>query len=848
MPSSLSIGDKLGPYEILAPIGEGGMGEVWKARDSRLGRLVAIKISKTPFSPRFDREARAAAALSHPHICQLHDIGPNYLVMEYVQGSPLKGPLSPEKAAGYALQILDALEALHKSGIAHRDLKPSNILVTTQGVKLLDFGLALFMPESLGPDAPTQTQLTQAGALVGTPAYMAPELWEGKTADVRSDVYAFGCVLYETVTGKRCTKDFTPTRNPALDRVVKTCLEVDPDARYQRAADARRDLAWVLQKPRFTRGKWIGIAAAILAVAAILWARLSSAPPAATLQPLVRMDVDLGPRVSLGSVTGADEVLSPDGRRLVYVSRGKLWSRTLDQAEATELAGTDGAFAPFFSPDNRWVGFFAQGKLKKISVDGSGEVDLCAAPAARGGSWGDDGNIIATLSVPGALSRIPSAGGAPTAITMLDQSHGEVTQRWPQLLPGGKAVLFTSHTTTGAYDGASIMAVSLANHRAKTLLSGGTFGRYIAAPSGAGYLLYVKRATLFAVRFDPDRLEIHGTPTPVLDQVAYNPGSGSAQFGISANGALVYRIGGSSNRLVNVQWMEPSGSLQPLLVKPGFYERPSLSPDGSRLGMEVTDGSNSDLWIYEPRRDAMTRLTNGLGGDPGPVWSPDGRYLVFDSPNGTMWTRADGSSQPRPLTGSKSVQQPWSFSPDGARLALMQATSSGEYHIWTVEVSISEAGIQAGPASPFVQTTYDERHPSFSPDGKMLAYSSNESGSFQIYVRKFPDDGRRWQVSSSGGVYPEWSGGANELFFRTEDNRIMVAGYSVKGGEFVPEKPREWSAQPIADLGLNMNFTVARDGKRVAALMPVELPEEQAAHHHVVFLMNFTDELRRRLP
>src|SRR5690348_1642630 len=255
MPSSLSAGDKLGPYEILTPLGEGGMGEVWKARDTRLGRTVAVKVSKTQFSPRFDREARAAAALSHPHICQLFDVGPNYLVMEYVEGVPLHGPIPPEKAAEYALQVLDALEALHKIGIAHRDLKPSNILVTKQGIKLLDFGLAIFLPESLGPEAPTQTQLTQPGAMVGTPAYMAPEIWEGKAADVRSDVYSFGCVLYEALTGKRFSKEFTPTKNVALDRVLRTCLAVNPDDRYQRAADAKRDLAWVLEKPGSPRAK-----------------------------------------------------------------------------------------------------------------------------------------------------------------------------------------------------------------------------------------------------------------------------------------------------------------------------------------------------------------------------------------------------------------------------------------------------------------------------------------------------------------------------------------------------------------------------------------------------------------
>ena len=326
-------------------------------------------------------------------------------------------------------------------------------------------------------------------------------------------------------------------------------------------------------------------------------------PVEQALRPLVRLDVDLGPDVSLGSLAGTDAILSPDGTRIVYVSQGRLFTRRLDQPNATELAGTQGAYAPFFSPDGQWVAFFTAGKLQKISVEGGSAITLCNAPNGRGGSWGEDGNIIAALSTTGGLSRIPSAGGPPTPVT--DLQNGEITHRWPQILPGGKAVLFTASTTTAAFDAANIEVMSLADHRRKTLVRGGTFGRYL--PSG--HLVYVNRGTLFAVPFDVDRLEVHGTPAPVLDQVGYNAAQGSAQLDFSQTGTLIYRSGGAGGGLLTVAWLDGAGKAQPLLAKPGNYGRPSLSPDGQRLALEVTEGSGTDIWVYDWQRDTMTRLT-----------------------------------------------------------------------------------------------------------------------------------------------------------------------------------------------------------------------------------------------
>jgi serine/threonine-protein kinase len=592
----------------------------------------------------------------------------------------------------------------------------------------------------------------------------------------------------------------------------------------------------------------VAVPAILIAVVALLFAYRSTRP--AELKPLVRLDVDLGVDlgvgVSLGSIAGADTILSPDGTRLVYVSRGKLFARRLDQTRATELAGTEGAYAPFFSPDGQWVAFFASAKLKKISVEGGAAVALCdAVNNPQGGSWGEDGNIVAVLTGRGGLSRIPSAGGAPTPVTEL--APGEATHRWPQILPGGKAVLFTSNTTTAAFDGANIEVISLADHRRKTLARGGTFGRYLPASNGTGHLVYFNRGTLFAVPFDSDKLEVHGTPSPVLEEVAYSTVYGSAQFDFSPSGTLVYRGGGAAgSNLVTVQWLDAAGKTQPLLAKPGGYERPRVSPDGQRLAFD--DGT--DIWVYEARRDALTRLTFGGGANIVPVWSPDGRYIAFGGPGGIWYVRSDGGSKPQRLIEGKNPLFAFSFTFDGKRLAYNEANPRTAYDFWTVPIESDGAGLRAGKPESFLQTPADERSPVFSPDGRWLAYLSNESGKYEVYVRAFPDKGGKWQISNAGGVYPVWSGNGHELFFRGDDNRIMVATYAAKADSFVPDKPRVWSDKRLADLGLigTSNYDLAPDGKRIAALMPVETPEAQQTQSHVIFLMNFGDELQRKVP
>ena len=886
---ALATGTRLGPYEVVAPIGAGGMGEVYQAHDTKLGRDVAIKVLPEAFAhdpdrlSRFQREAKMLAALNHPNIATIHGLeqsgGTSYLVMELVSGETLQervkrdGPVPVEEALAIAKQIAEALEAAHEKGIIHRDLKPANVKLTPEGkVKVLDFGLAKAFAgdtstEDMGNSPTLSMAATMQGVILGTAAYMSPEQAKGKAVDKRTDIWAFGAVLYELLTGKpafhgedvgdilaavvRAEPDWNqlPKSTPDTIRLLLLrCLQKDKTLRMQAAGDVRIEIQEALAAPKdsgatqaapaSTSKLLLAVAAALAIVAVWGWWR-ATRPVEQTLRSLVRLDVDLGPDVSLGSPFGTNTILSPDGTRIVYVSQGRLFTLRLDQPNATELAGTQGAYAPFFSPDGQWVAFFTPGKLHKISVEGGSAIALCSVANGRGGSWGEDGNIIAQLNNGGGLSRIPSAGGPPMPVT--DLQSGEITHRWPQILPGGKAVLFTANTTSG-YDAAYIEVMSLADHRTKTLVRGGTFGRYL--PSG--HLVYVNRGTLFAVPFDVERLEVHGTPAPVLDQVGYNPAQGSAQFDFSQTGTLIYRSGGASVELLTVAWLDGAGKTQPLLAKPGVYGRPGMSPDGQRLALEVTEGSGADIWVYDWRRDTMTRLTF-TGGGNAPLWSPDGRYIAFDTlREGMSVTRSDGAGKPQPLTQSKNVQLPWSFTPDGKRLAFMEQ-GIGTFHLWTVSLESDSAGLHAGKPEVFLQTQADERYPSFSPDGRWIAYRSDESGTNQVYVRAFPDKGGKWQISNSGGTIPMWSRNGHELFFESLDNHIMVAAYAVKGDSFEADKPRAWSEKQLGSIAVNSrNVDLAPDGKRIVALMPVETAEGQKAQSHVIFLENFFDEVRRR--
>jgi serine/threonine-protein kinase len=868
---ALVPGTHLGPYEILAPLGVGGMGEVYRARDPRMGREVAIKQAAERFSDRFDREVRAVAALNHPNICHIYDVGPNYLVMELVEGPTLAGRIDAgaiplEEALSIARQIGDALEAAHEKGIIHRDLKPANIkLKPDGGVKVLDFGLAKIAEQAAAVGSPEESPTiamgaTIAGQIMGTAAYMAPEQARGKTVDKRADIWAFGVVLYEMLTGRRMFDGETIsdvlagvlTREPDLTRVpttaqrlLKSCLEKDPKRRLRDIGDAWRLLedAPALAARSATPWKLAAAALALLSGLA-LWAPWRSA--VRTVEPLsMPVDLDLGPDVSFGSTTGPAVLLSPDGSRMVFVSRGadgvpRLFTRRLDQSQAVQLPGTEGAFAQFFSPDGQWVGFFAHGKLKKIHIDGGTPVSLCDAPGPRGAAWGEDGNIVATLDQQAGLSLISAEGGHAEAITKLDLAKGETTHRWPFVLPGSKAVLFISTTAYGHYDEADIEAVTLKDRRIKHVLPhAGSYPRYLPG----GHLLYISKGTAFVAPFDIDRLEVTGSSVR-LWEIGDNPNLGFAQLDFSRNGILAYRTG-RGEALRTIQWLDAAGNTEPVGLEPAYYMMSRLSPDGGRVAYALSQGASQEIWTYDLARATKTRLTTGQ--NVYPTWTPDSRFLVFQTLGGLAWTRADGSGKPQSLTHSKSVQLPFSFSPDAAKLAYSEQAPDTEGEIRTVAVDERSGQLQAGESQSFLKTVVGLTYPAFSPDGHWLAFANAVDGQYEVYVRAFPDNGSQVQISNAGGVCPIWSRNGYEIFYRTEDQRLMAASYAVKGTSFVPEKPRVWSSKPLANTGLAINFDLARDGSRVLAVLPAQSSEPREAQSHVTLMTSFFDEVRRRM-
>jgi eukaryotic-like serine/threonine-protein kinase len=874
----LSAGTRLGPYEILALIGAGGMGEVYRARDPRMGREVAIKVSAERFSDRFEREVHAVAALNHPNICHLYDVGPNYLVMELVEGPTLaeriaSGAIPLEEALAIARQIAEALEAAHEKRITHRDLKPANVKITPEGVvKVLDFGLAKIAdPVAAAPGAPdasptlTLHEGTRVGVILGTAAYMSPEQASGKPVNKRADIWSFGVVLYEMLTGRMLFDGETVshimaavlTKEPDWNRVpvkvrqlLRSCLEKDPKRRLRDIGDAFRLFENPpLQAAARTRVPWVvaGVLGVGLAIAlGALWT--FTRPVETSQQPVVRLDLDLGGAVSASNI-GTDTILSPDGTRLVFVSQGAdgkshLSARRLDQPKPTELPGTDGADGPFFSPDGLSVGFFAAGKLKKTALDGGDPAILCDAPAGRGATWSEDGKIIAALDAVRGLALIPSAGGQPTSLTELET--GEAGHRFPHALPGGKAVLFTFSNLNGFYEEAGIALVLLKDHRRKNILEhAGMNPMYL--PSG--HLVYVTKGSLFAVPFDAERLELRGEAKPVIEDVANDSDYGSAQVSFSQAGRLIYRAGAgrSERRFRDVLWLSADGRTQALWPEPAIAQEPRVSPDGRRLAIGITNGPGWDLWVYDVDKTTKTRLTSGLAAR-NPVWSHDGQFIVFQAPGGIFWTRADGAGKPQPLVTSKAYVRPSSFSPEGQRLVLFELLPGGGGAIKTVLVENASGQLRAGQPEIFFQSTATSNlYPRFSHDGHWLAYMDAESGSFEVYVRAFPDRGAKWQISNSGGGFPVWSPNGHELFYRSPDNRIMVVNYGVRGTEFSAEKPRLWSDRRLFNQGVLPSFDLAPDGKRFAVVLPRDGDQPRPDASHVTLLLNFFDEVRRRV-
>jgi serine/threonine-protein kinase len=560
----------------------------------------------------------------------------------------------------------------------------------------------------------------------------------------------------------------------------------------------------------------------------------------------MRLNLDLGPESVVGGYTSF--AISPDGTRVVFLARGadgrpQLATRLLGQSKATLLSGTDDAAQPFFSSDGQSIGFFAGGKLKTISVQGGAPVVLANAPAPRGGAWMNDGSIIAALSLTG-VYRIPAGGGTVQPLIQATDP-GAFSQRWPQALPGGKAIMYTSGAPGGFAD-ANLDVLTLSTGQRKTVLRGGYFGRYLPG----GYLVYIHQGTLSGVGFDLDRLQVRGTPVPVLDDVASDPTSAAAQFDFSQTGAFVYLTGSGTIQNRRLAWLDSAGDVQPLPAAPGPYLTPRLSPDGSRVALMGSAAAPQDLWVYDWQRDRMTRLTFSGHNSRFPAWSPDGKHIAFAAATGEVgWVRADGAGGEQRLLQTAGMSLPFSFSPDGRRLAFYQFSSKTGFDIWTVSLDLSDPDHpKAGKPELFLGTEASERNPSLSPDGRWMAYESDESVNYEIYVRPFPSGSAKWQVSTGGGTYAFWSRDGRQLFYETPDNRIMVADCVAKGDSLDVGTPRLWSPRRIAPVNPYVNFSLHPDGKRFLVFPTVEGSGESASGAHATFLLNFTDELKRRIP
>ena len=865
----LAPGDKLGPYEILAPIGKGGMGEVYKAHDPRLRRDVAIKVSLDQYTERFTREARAIAQLNHTNVCHLYDVGPNYLVMEYVEGADLKGPLDFEDALPILDQLIDGIEAAHEKNIIHRDLKPANIKITPEGVvKILDFGLAKAMEsgvtQEIDPEnSPTLTMgATVAGTILGTAAYMSPEQAKGKKADRRSDVWSFGVIVYELLTGKRLfqgettveilsgvlNRDIDLSAAPArVQRLLRWCLERDRKRRLASISDARGLLEAVEAAPTSvahaqSRLPWM--VAAGLGVALI--GSLAVWPPGRTPpveeRPLVQLDVDLGADVSLPppALGFGDVTISRDGTRLAYASGNptRLYTRRLDQPRPTELPGTEGAIKPRFSPDGNWIAFVADSQLKKISVEGGAAVALGAGTNLAGLLWEDDGSILIGQALTAGLSRIPANQGARQEVAKLGE--GTIGLGQPQTLPGGKTILLTAYQPAGN----SIQVLTLADGKRKTVTPG-TSGRFVPQSDGSslGHLIYLNQSTLFAVAFDAEKLETRGTAVPMVENIATAAGPGTGQFDVSQTGTLLYRREASAGSGVTLPaWIDSAGRQVPVGTAKAVFSNLSLSPDGKRLALARRESSASDIWVYDLDRDALSRLTfDGININPS--WSIDGQTVFYGQMGkGLYQVRADGASQPLPLIDNTGITSSAAVAFDGKHLAYRNMGTGGG--IFTAPLETQGSQWKVGTPEKFLDLAANQQEPAFSPDGRWLAYLSTESGRSEIFVRPFPvGGGGKWQISTTGGSHPRWTRDGRELVFQSGDQLLKVS-YTAQADRFAPGKPRTW----IERIGTNL-WELAPDGNRVIALLPVGEEQKPAGpDHEIVMLFNFFDELRRKVP
>ena len=880
----LSIGDRLGPYEINGFIGKGGMGEVYRGTDTRLGRPVAIKVSTREFSERFEREARAISALNHPNVCTLYDIGPNYLVMEFVEGDTLstiiaQGPLPLDRVLRYAMQIIDALAAAHAKGVIHRDLKPGNIVVTRNGIKVLDFGLAKFDREKSATgdssNVVTMTEpITGAGTIVGTLYYMSPEQVEAKEADERSDIFSFGAVVYEMITGKRAFEGETQAsvlaailkdqprpmseRQPAvprsLERVVRKCLEKQPDDRWQSARDLKPTLELIdLDAPaglssssgtatapaRSSKGwLWPGIAAAVLVAGAAayeLW------PKSESTGRITRFEVNLPEGVQINPNFFYVRV-SPDGSKLAFTTSGSkagIWIRDLESVEARLLQGTEGAISPFWSPDSKSLAYGSGNSLMRVDISGGPPQVVCqSAYRAGSGFWTADNEIVFGPYGNGTLQRVKASGGIPATLVALRPSESFVAL--PSLLPDAKHFLFLGLDSTKGrelYIG-SLDAKSDQQSRDPVAPArfGATFVR--AGNSAGGYLFFVRDGTLMAQPFDGKAARLTGDPQPIVQQIGTGPNH--AHFSVTAGGVLAYRTGPGTK--AQLTWVDRTGNVQGVIGDPSSPPLASLSPDEKQVAVFRSDtltNAGGDIWLLDVARNIETRLTTGqtvrARSDYGPIWAPDGTRLAYAGGTGIYVKDAGGASDAKLVKELGYAAYVTDWTRDGKFLIYDQPGAGGE----TIHVVPAEGG---DPSPAFSDATAIQGR--VSSDAHWIAYASSRSNRSEVYVRPFAEPGSApapagpvIQISRGGGYAPKWSGDGTELFFLNVNNQIMSAKIELSGGGFRPEAPVALGIQ-IASAG----WAPAKSGQRF--LLPV--PLDRGLETPITVVTNWEAALKQR--
>ncbi len=884
---ALTSGTKLGPYEIQSPLGAGGMGEVYRARDTRLDRTVAVKIlpshlSEDPESrQRFDREARTISSLNHPNICTLHDIGhqngTDYLVMEYLDGETLadrlrKGPLPIDQVLRYAIDICDGLDKAHRCGVVHRDLKPGNIMLTKLGAKLMDFGLAktsvanAASASNIGVTVstpPGSHPLTAQGTVVGTFQYMAPEQVEGKPADPRSDIFALGAVLYEMTTGKRAFEGKTPASAmaavlerdppsitslqpmtpPAFERLVKICLAKDPDDRWQTAHDVKLQLRQILEggsqisslaavvAPRKRTIKLAWAIAAISVVAAVLALFFLYSAEQKQL-PVLRVELNPPDKLqfNLSGDHGGPAMISPDGHYLVFSANGtsgtQLYLRSLDSISSQPLPGTEGAMFPFWSPDSHSIGFFTDDKLKRMDVSGGSPVTICGSTLGRGGTWNQDGTIVAALSYNTGLSRVPASGGPPTPLTASDGTHYS-SHRWPSFLPDGKHFLYIAvkHNAPTSPETAVFFA-SLDGKENRLLVH--TLSNAIYA---SGRVLYQRENSLVAQTFDPSSGKLSGEPQTLSENVQFDAGLWRMNLSDSTGGMLVYASGTTSGTEI-LTWYDRSGKRLGTVGEQGEFYDLDLSPDGKKIATTELNTATATIWVHDLASNLKTRLTFSGGAHLTPLWSPDGKQVAFTSnQQAAISVKTIGSSAPeRTLLSSPTpVYQAISdWSHDG-RYIMYEQGNNLNADLWVVR--------PAGDGKPFVYTTAASRG-AFSPDGHWVAYVAQEGGRPEVFVAPFPWTGAKWQVSNGGGTGPRWRNDGKELFY-FDLNGVIAVEVNGAGSTFEIGSSKLLFRLPLRGI-IGREFAPTPDGQRFIAVTPSEGDSQS-----LTLVQNWTAELKK---